>query len=147
MLEEVRNITESVDDYFLNYTLGVIDNFEDGIDLSDFAMPTINYTFDIDVPTIPECKLRFQFDDMEIYMMVDTVLSLGATYQLNLYSSTTPLGISLTKDLEVGIIFSVDLILSVEGQIDISSGFHLKLDDGVAIEIALFGDDISNIIL
>lgn len=119
----------------------------DGIDLDDFEFPTFNYTFDLDVPSIPECNLRFQFDGLELYMMIDTILGVGATYELNLYSSNTPLGISITKDLEIGIIFAIDLILAVEGQIDISSGFHIKLEDGLAIDIALFSDDVSDIVL
>ncbi|KAF2743167.1 hypothetical protein M011DRAFT_410998 [Sporormia fimetaria CBS 119925] len=142
----VENFIESVDDYFVDYVKGVAVNLEDGIDLADFAFPTFDYDFAMDVPTIPECNLRFQFDGMELYMMLDAALSLGATYQLNLYSSTTPLGISITKDLELGVVFTVDLILSVEGEIDISSGFHIKLDDGAAIDIKLFDDEVSDII-
>ena len=80
-------------------------------------------------------------------MQIDTTLSLGATYTLNLYSSTTPLGIRITEELQLGIIFGVDLILSVQGEIDISSGFHIKLNDGVALNIAMFGDQVSDIVL
>jgi hypothetical protein len=101
----------------------------------------------MEIPAIPECNLQFTFDELELYLNVDTIFSLGATYELNLYSSSTPLGISITKDLEVGVIFAIDLILSVEGEIDISSGFHIKLDDGLRIDIALFGDDVSEIVL
>jgi hypothetical protein len=55
----------------------------------------------------------------------------------NLYKSETPLGISAGRDLEVGIVFTVDVILSVEAEIDIISGFYIKLNDGVAINIPL----------
>ncbi|KAF2279884.1 uncharacterized protein EI97DRAFT_390529 [Westerdykella ornata] len=142
----VENFTESLDDYFFNYVKGVADNFDDGIDIADFAFPTFNASFDLDIPAIPECNLRFQFDGMELYMNMNTILSLGSIYELSLYRSNTPLGISITKDLEVGIIFAVDLILSVEGEVDISSGFHIKLEDGAAIDIKLFADDISDIV-
>jgi hypothetical protein len=143
----VENFTETVDNFVVDWLKSTGENFQDGIDLADFAFPTFNYSFDfLDIPAIPECSLRFQFDGMELYMNINTILNLGATYTLNLYSSTTPLGISITKDLELGIIFAVDLILSVEGEIDISSGFHLKLEDGVAIDIQLFADDVSDIV-
>lgn len=145
--DKVENFTSTVDDYFFNYTKGVVKNFNDGIDIEDFAFPTFPFNYSMEIPAIPQCNLRFTFDDLELFINVDTIFSLGATYELNLYSSTTPLGISITKDLEVGVIFTIDLILSVEGEIDISSGFHIKLDDGLAIDIALFGDDVSDIVL
>ncbi|KAF2001729.1 hypothetical protein P154DRAFT_595775 [Amniculicola lignicola CBS 123094] len=144
--DEVQNFTNEVDEYFEDYLGGVIKNFGDGIDLADFAFPTFNYSFDMDIPSIPECNLSFGFDSLELYMKMNTVLGVGATYELNLYTSTSPVGISITKDLELGVIFAVDLILSAAGEIDISSGFHLKLDDGLAINIPLFGDEVSDIV-
>lgn len=44
----------------------------------------------------------------------------------------------------LGAVLTVDLILAVEGAIDISSGFHVKLDDGVAINLPLFGDEVAD---
>jgi hypothetical protein len=143
----VENLTDNVEHYFINYTKGLSSKFSDGISLDDFALPTFPYNFSLTIPEIPECNLKFQFDDLELYMAIDTILGVGATYELNLYSSNTPLGISITKDLHLGVIFSIDLILAIDGQIDISSGFHLKVDDGLAINIALFSDDVSEIIL
>lgn len=145
--EEVHNFTEQVDDYLKDYFRGVISNLDDGFQTSDLIFPTFNYSFSMDIATIPECHLKVQFDDLELYMQTNTILSLGSTYELNLYSSNTPVGISITKDLELGIIFAIDLILSVNGEVDISSGFHIRLDDGLAIDIALFSDEVSDIIL
>jgi hypothetical protein len=145
--ENVENFTDTLDEYYIEYSKGVMANIKkDGIDVEDFAFPTFDYNFDMELPAIPECNLRFQFDGMELYMSINTILNAGATYELNLYSSNTPLGLSITPDLEVGIIFAVDLIISVEGEIDISSGFHIKLEDGVAIDIKLFAEDVSDII-
>jgi hypothetical protein len=33
--------------------------------------------------------------------------------------------------------------MSLKGGIDISSGFHIKLDDGTTLDIALFGKTVS----
>ncbi|CAK1367844.1 unnamed protein product [Cercospora beticola] len=119
---------------------------EGDFNFDDFKSPTWNYTFDMDdLPPIPDAKLRFTFDELELYMLIDTTLSLGATYTLPLYKSKTPLGVHITKDLELGIIFDVELILSAEAAIIIGSGFHLKIDDGFAIDIVLFGKDPSNL--
>ena len=101
----------------------------------------------MDVPEIPECHIRFQFDDMELYLELHTFLNFGATYEINLYATQSPIGIKIGPMLQLGVVLSVDLILVVDGAIDISSGFHIKFDDGIAMDITLFGDQISNMIL
>lgn len=143
---KVENFTDMVDDYFVNYTKGVIRKFGDGIDLKDFEFPTFPFNFTLYVPTIPDISLKFRFDGLELYMKTNTILSAGATYELNLYSSTSPVGIAISKDLKLGVIFAIDLILSAQGQIDISSGFHIKLKDGLQLNIEMFNDKVSDII-
>ncbi|KAI1207670.1 uncharacterized protein F4807DRAFT_173895 [Annulohypoxylon truncatum] len=145
VMTEVLNTTDQVIDSIEDYFPTVLHNLANGIDLNDFDFPPINVTFDVDMPDIPECHLQFQFDDLELYLLIDTVLSAGATYNLNLYSSNTPIGISAGNDLFLGVVFSVDLILSVNAEIDISSGIHIKLDDGVGLDMSLFGRNVSSI--
>lgn len=142
---ELDNITTTAIDYVENYVKSVITS--DGFHIDDLAFPPIKIDFDVDVPDIPECELRFQFDGMELYMQIDTTLSGGATYTLNLYESETPVGFAVSDDLLVGVIFSIDLILSVESEIDISSGFHIQLNDGIAIDIPMFDKNVSSITL
>jgi len=115
--------------------------------INDLNFPPLQIDFDLDVPDIPQCELNFQFDGMELYMEIDTTLSSGATYTLNLYTSKTPIGFAVAEELLVGVVFSVDLILSVESEVDISSGFHILLNDGVAIAIPMFDQNISSITL
>jgi hypothetical protein len=142
---EVNNITSTAVDYVENYVKSVITS--DVFQIDDFDFPPIQIDFDIDIPDIPECELRFQFDGMELYMQIDTIISSGATYTLNLYTSKTPIGFAVGEGLLIGVIISVDLILSVESEIDISSGFHIQLNDGVAINIPMFSQDVSSITL
>jgi len=146
---EVDNITktavDSVENYVENNIKSVITS--DSFNINNFDFPPIQVDFDIDIPDIPECELQFQFDGMELYMQIDTILSSGATYTLNLYTSKTPIGFSVGEDLLIGVIFSVDLILSVESEIDISSGFHIQLNDGVAFKIPIFDQNVSTITL
>jgi hypothetical protein len=81
-------------------------------------------------------------------MQLDTTLSSGATYTINLFQSETPIGFAAGgEELLVGVVFSVDLILGVEVMIDISSGFHILLDDGLAVNILMFGKDVSSVTL
>ncbi|KAF5966880.1 hypothetical protein FBULB1_11455 [Fusarium bulbicola] len=142
---EIDSLADETADYIEEYIDSVTDNLDDGFDLDDFDLPPLDYNLNIDIPKIPEFRLQFQFDGLEVYMLVDTVLSAGATYTLNLYTSTTPAGFAVRDNLEIGVIFAIDLILSVEGEINISSGFHLRLDDGVLFDIAIFSKEISNL--
>lgn len=153
--DEVQNITQGFFEYTVDYIgdyfgdvnpLKIAENLiDDGPQWKDLELPTFNYTMDLDIPEIPECKLKFQFDDLELYMSMNTILEASATYELPLYRSQSPVGLSITPDLSLGVQFTVDLILNVEGEIDISSGFHIKVDDGIALEITLFSDDVSEI--
>lgn len=105
--------------------------------------------FDVDVPKIPESNMRIRFDDIDLYLELNTLLSGAATYEINLHSSISPIGIKVGPMIQIGVVAGVDLILSVEknGNIDISTGFHVKIEDGVTLNIALFDDKISEMIL
>ncbi|KAH8734379.1 hypothetical protein BGZ61DRAFT_442472 [Ilyonectria robusta] len=142
---EIEDLGAAAVDYIETYIDKVAGNFSDGVDLDDFNLPPIDLDFDINLPEIPECQLQFRFDGLELYMLIDTVLSAGATYTLNLYTSNTPIGFAVGKNLEIGVIFSIDLILSVDGEIDISTGFHIKLEDGVTLDISMFSKDVSSV--
>jgi hypothetical protein len=150
-----QNFTSQVKDDVNQVTSNVITYVENKFEalgtafshLRDVDFPTVPFQTDIQVPSIPECNLRFEFDGLELYMELDTTLSGGASYSLRLYESESPLGFSAGPDLDIGIIFTIDLLLSVEAEIDISSGFHILLKDGVAIDIPMFSKNISSITL
>lgn len=145
----VQNLTESVGDYLVNYTSGVLANVQDGVDASDFALPTFPFAFDLNVPEMPETHLKIQFDNLELYLELNTVISYGVTYEINLFSSTSPYGVRVGTVLQLGIVAAVDLILTIEStdSIDISTGFHIKLEDGIVFDLALFGDKVSDMAL
>ncbi|RYP89694.1 hypothetical protein DL770_004182 [Monosporascus sp. CRB-9-2] len=142
---KVENITDTTFEWVTNSTGEVFDKLLDGPDSSDFDVPPLELDFNIEYPDIPECSLRFQFDGLELYLMLNTVLSGNVDYTLSLYTSNTLAGLSLSSDTFVGVIFSVDLLLSTSADIDFTSGIHIKVDDGVAIELSLFGNNISSI--
>ncbi|KAL0943353.1 glycolate oxidase [Colletotrichum truncatum] len=142
---EFEETFDNLTTYAKDYVSGVAKKLSDGFDTDDFDFPPLNITFDIDVPQFPECQLGFGFDGFEMYMQLDTTLSAGLTYTLNLYTSQTPLGSRIGDDLLLGVVFSIDLILSVEAEIQMTSGFHIKMDDQVAFDIALFSRNVSSI--
>lgn len=143
--DQIENITDTTWDWAKNATGGIFDNLADGLDSSDFDLPPLDLDFNIQYPELPECHLQFQFDGLELYLMLNTALSGGADYKLPLYSSNTLGGLSLDSETFVGVIFSVDLILSISAEMDFTSGIHIKIEDGVAIDLSLFSNDISSI--
>jgi hypothetical protein len=42
----------------------------------------------------------------------------------------------------LGVFFTADLILDFDASLDITSGLHIKLDDGVSFMIDLFGHTV-----
>ncbi|CAO2647520.1 Nn.00g084420.m01.CDS01 [Neocucurbitaria sp. VM-36] len=144
--DTVSNLTETFENYIQDYTRKIIQDIANWFEWSDLEFLPFPFSFNMDVPEIPECHIRFQFDDMELYLELHTFLDFGATYEINLYATQSPIGIKIGPMLQLGVVLSVDLILVVDGAIDISSGFHIKFDDGIAMDITLFGDKISNMI-
>ncbi|KAK6500167.1 hypothetical protein TWF481_010519 [Arthrobotrys musiformis] len=138
----IENTTDVTLNYIKNYTRGVFRNLADGFDLDDFDLPPLDVDFDIGIPTIPEVSLRFQFDDLELYVELETVFSAGITYTLNLFASKTQFGVQISEDLFFGAVVVVDLILSADSEISISSGFHIKIDDASELELGLFSDEV-----
>jgi hypothetical protein len=112
----------------------------------DLALPTVDVNFNMHLARPASAvSLQFQLTGLELYLQLDTILSAGATYTLPLYHSETPLGVSLGKDFTAGVIVAVDLILDVQAQIDIRSGFHLKLPDTFSVDIEMFSQNVSKI--
>ncbi|KAH7071736.1 hypothetical protein FB567DRAFT_612407 [Paraphoma chrysanthemicola] len=115
----------------------------DGLQWSDFDLSTFNTSFDLDVPPIPAANIRFQFDQMELYLDMTTTIHAEATYEIPLFVFQSPVGLKFGAT-SIGVLLTFDLILSVNGEIDIANGFHIKLDDGVELNIPLFSDQVSD---
>jgi hypothetical protein len=115
-------------------------------DASEFKLdiPAPNITFDVDMPAFPGAVLEFQFDGVEMFVELDIVLKGGMNYRLSLYKSHE-LGVELAEDLFFGFVFGIDLILTAEAEMTITSGFHVLLDDGVLLKLALFAKETSDI--
>lgn len=156
--EAIGNVTSNIKNDFENITDSTIHFLADNFTISTFAtdienleFPPIPVDYDIAIQDIPEITLELQFDGMELYIQIETILSADATYSLNLYTSEIPfVGAGFDKDGVdgfAGLVFTVDLILSVDASISISSGFHILLNDGLAIDISMFGQNVSHLTL
>lgn len=106
--------------------------------------PTIPVNLDLNASEISECLLYFRFDGLELYIQADTAMPDAASYKLNLYTSESPIEFEVpNSDMSIDVIFTIDLVLMADAQIDVSSGFHILLDRA-SIDIPLFSSDITD---
>ncbi|KAK5991692.1 hypothetical protein PT974_07725 [Cladobotryum mycophilum] len=132
---------------YLNNITNVIGKDIKNLDAADIPhdvskIPPPPFDFDTDLE-FSEYTLEVEFENTEFYIELETVVSAGITYTFSIYSSKN-LGADI-DGLFFGVVFSVDLILSVENEIDIKSGFHIKLDDKMLMTIALFAKEASHL--
>ncbi|KAH8910316.1 hypothetical protein BR93DRAFT_957275 [Coniochaeta sp. PMI_546] len=93
---------------------------------------------DIINPTV-----RLEFSGVEAYVDMEVAMSAGASYAVNLFASTSPIGLGF-PGLSVGVVFYVDLVFSLTEQIDLQGGFYVKLADSAYLEASVFGGDITD---
>lgn len=113
-------------------------------DFKDTTYPPFNVTLDVDIGSDKDVSLEFSFEEFELFMQVRTMLENGSSLIIPLYEPSSPMTFGVVE-LGFGVFFTVDLILDVERPLDMTSGIHLKLDDGVSFSIDLFGDTPSDI--
>ncbi|KAL7960753.1 hypothetical protein V8C34DRAFT_275593 [Trichoderma compactum] len=148
---------DSFENTFSNLTHWAKDFAEDALDnftITDVVdiENTFNKVKDIHPPPIdlnlgiklPEYNVAVNLTDLEIYMEIDTILAASTTYTFNIYQSKTIVGVALGDELLLGAVFSIHLIFSVDGELDIRSGFHVRFDN-IITQIALFSEEASKI--
>jgi hypothetical protein len=114
-------------------------------DLNDITFPTLPLNLSLDVPKLPQYHLQLELQNLDLYVDLETVIS-GPTFTMNLYTSETEIGFAI-DDQMLGVVAVVDLILNVDTEVHIQSGFHLKMEDGLIIDVDLFSKNVSNIAL
>ena len=144
---ELENVTVSALDQLETYAKEVSEDIgQEVITFSDTplpAFPPLDVALDLNNFTgLPGASIHFEFDDLEFYLELDIKLAAGATYTLNLYTSETPAGFAV-PGLDLGAVFSVDLILISDAEIDIGSGIHIKFDGGLAFDLEMFNSNVS----
>lgn len=147
--DEFQNATDTALDQFEQYVKEVAKDI--GKEITTFSVTNLPAwpTLDVElnpgnITGLPGASIHLEFDDLELYLDLDIKLSAGATYTLNLYTSETPEGISV-PGVTIGAVFSVDLILIADAEIDIGSGIHIKLDDGLAFDLEMFNSNVSTV--
>ncbi|KAJ4153157.1 hypothetical protein LMH87_009659 [Akanthomyces muscarius] len=111
--------------------------------LQGFRLNPPGITLDVDVGKLDDVLLEVVFTEIELYVELSILFSAGTTYTLNLYTSSE-LGYEVGR-VFVGFVATIDLILSVESQIELDSGFHIKFDKQMAMKLALFSEETSHL--
>lgn len=144
--ESVTNVTSRVVDQLEDYAEDVMTDLSEQ-NFKIRAFPTLDFDLNLeDLPSIPESRVHFEFEDLELYLDLEIILTAGATYTLNLFTSETPAGFAI-PGLTAGAVFSVDLILIAAAEIDIQGGIHIKLDEGLVFDLELFNSNLSSMTL
>lgn len=146
-------IEQYVKDEVTNLT-ALLDSFgNEQPDASIFAPPHLDISLGAtDLSAVPDTTLMFRFENLDIYLDLDVKFTADMSWTLPLYSSANPAdnGGLVTDikvpgtNLELGVLFTVDLIITVEAEIELNGGLHIAADN-VTLEIALFGDEVSGI--
>lgn len=97
---------------------------------------------------IPDATIELKFDGLELYMLLDVSLTADQVWTIPLYPKTWPqlAGFSI-GDQELGVVIGLDLVLELTSQVNMSTGVHISFDDGLAMQIAMFGNNVSTITL
>lgn len=104
---------------------------------SDESIPEIQPVLNLDdTQGLPEAQGHFEFDGLELYLDLDIMLSQSATHAIPLFQ--IPLDEFEIDDIDIGPKLSIDIILIASSAIDLESGIHVKIDDGVAFDLDLF---------
>lgn len=114
------------------------------LDLDNITSVDADKVVNVTLPQFPAVNLHLGLSAVEIYAELQTVIHAGATFKLNLYTSQSLIGVSL-EDVSIGAIFTVDLLLGADTSVTINSGFHIKLDEGVSFDLALFNENVTSL--
>ena len=87
--------------------------------------------------------VRLAFAGVEAYLDIAVAAHAGATYAITLFATESPLGLSL-PDLDIGLVFSLDLVFSVSATVELEGGFYVKLADDAYLDTDLFSGDIAD---
>lgn len=103
-------------------------------------------TADLTTEDIVKPIVRLAFDGVEAYLDLNIQTSDSATYSITLFSTDSPLPLSL-PGLDIGLIFSIDLVFSVSASVDMEGGFYLKLANDAYLDTSIFDGEIVDSLL
>jgi hypothetical protein len=139
-----NDTVSAIADAFHEYTDDMSANFSSFAN-GDLGVPDIDVPLEMNITSTPEASFQIRFDGLEIYLQLQTIVAAGSSITIPLFETSPTTG--PLKGLHVATWFTIDLILDVRRTVSMSSGLHLRLEDGIAIAIDLFGDTPSEVMM
>ncbi|EFX05274.1 hypothetical protein CMQ_3343 [Grosmannia clavigera kw1407] len=78
-------------------------------------------------------KLRLDFSGVAAFIDLGVKVADKATYTYTIFSSESPVGISL-HDVSLGLVFYVDLVLSLSAEVELEGGFFVQVGNDSYLE-------------
>jgi hypothetical protein len=149
-IDEVGNKLENISHAAVEWAADALHSTAENVtslDFDDFTLPPFNVSLDVDIESIPAASLQFSFEEFELFMQVRTKLAAASTFTIPILKPTViPEESGVQFEVGVlGVFLTVDLILDFGVSLDLTSGIHIKLDDGMSFKIDLFGNKPSEI--
>ncbi len=139
-----QNVVNFIQSTFQNSSTAVmpdIQNVADGnLGLEMLPYPTLPFDFNPAIASIQDITVQHQIDGMELYAQLETSLSKGATYEMNLFTSKSMTPLRISDSLSLGVSADVDLIIDARSAMDMTNGFHIRFNDGLLMEMKLFAN-------
>ncbi|KAF3014684.1 hypothetical protein E8E14_003925 [Neopestalotiopsis sp. 37M] len=89
-----------------------------------------------DLNPLNDVSLALKFNGVGARVQVDMSAAVDGTVKLPLFVSETPLGIAI-PGTQIGIVFSVDLVLGLSGEVATNAGFQVALPDSSSFALSL----------
>ncbi|KAM3065571.1 hypothetical protein ACMFMG_011548 [Clarireedia jacksonii] len=80
-----------------------------------------------------DLDLEITFEDVSGHFEIDFQFAASGTYTFPLFEPSTPVGGHISDTAEAGLLFSIDLIFTVSGQVDVISGFEVEFPSGSSL--------------
>ncbi|KAF4626079.1 hypothetical protein G7Y89_g12079 [Cudoniella acicularis] len=82
-----------------------------------------------------DLNLEVQLDNLGGHFEFDISFAASGTYTINLFKSESPAGIQLNSNDKIGLLFTIDLTLTVSDSVDFIAGFDLVFPQGASFTI------------
>ncbi|KAJ6160440.1 hypothetical protein N7470_003836 [Penicillium chermesinum] len=147
---DTMNVTSIAYNGFKNYTEPFRDLLDHDLLPKFLPFPTLDLDLNLqNVSSLEGTKAAFRFDNLELYLDLDIVLPAGATYTLTMFESEeTFFQVSdpfASRLFDIGTLYSIELILIADAEVELKSGIHTKFDEGLIFVLDAFDGEVSNV--
>lgn len=84
-----------------------------------------------------EPDLEFTFTGAEAYVLMGVNITANEQVAISLFTSQTPIGVGI-PGIRAGVFFSIDLIISLTANMDLSGGFWVDFPEHASMELGIF---------